>query len=183
MIVLKKYHLEIAVALVCLLHGPVALSAVVTSTVTATDRNTGCKMVVPKLYATTPQTAEPQPPLKPWGQPVMHWSGNCANKRAEGNGVARMMSGGKVIGVWYGSVTHGILSAGVIEDSYGYEAMIFANGRFSPPSDPAAEGRIIAAAKTAAEDIARGFEKAGNAGSARFYRERAKAIGDMNLGE
>jgi hypothetical protein len=160
-----------------------AASGLAIATIAATDKKSLCTLTVPQKYATTPITSDPTPPAKVWGSPMMSWSGPCVGKKANGNGVARMLSGGKVIGTWYGDTKNGILDSGVIEDGYGYEAVRFVGGKPVLASDNADEAKMIARAKIAVKNLIKSFEKSGNRASAAFYRDRQQALESMALGE
>jgi hypothetical protein len=154
-----------------------------TLSITASDKKTGCTLSVPQMFATKPVTAEQPPAQKPWGSAQMLWSGACKNKRATGNGVARMMSGSRVIGTWYGDAKDGAMTTGVIEDRYGYEAGTFVKNRLTSPQDMAAERAAIERAKIAADALAKSFKKSGNIASAKYYSDRIDAFEAMALGE
>jgi hypothetical protein len=151
--------------------------------ITSVDRARSCSLVGPKIFATTPQTAEPKGPEKPWATSTMSWSGPCTNNKANGIGVARMLDRNSVRGIWYGKVKNGILHSGVIEDQSGMEAGGFLKGRWQASNDLEQEKAAIENARKAAQALILKFEKAGNLKSAAYYRGRLEFIDAMLLGE
>jgi hypothetical protein len=159
-----------------------AASPVIPS-VTARDAQTGCGLVVPKMFATKPVAAEAASAPKPWGSKVMSWSGACKNKLADGNGVARMLVGGKVIGTWYGQARAGKLDIGVAEDADGFEAGKFAEAGFSAATTPEIEAAAVAKAKAAVTALVASFDKAGNKASSTYYKKKIEFLDSLLLGE
>jgi hypothetical protein len=113
----------------------------------------------------------------------MSWSGACKNKMADGNGVARMLVGGKVIGTWYGRARAGKLDIGVIEDENGFEAGKFAQTMFSDATTPEIEAAAVAKAKAAVTALVARFDKAGNKASSTYYKNKIDYLDSLLLGE
>ncbi len=138
--------------------------------------NTGCTLTVPAR----------------WGAKTMTWSGACKNKRAHGNGVARMLANGKPVSTWYGDVSNGAPAFGVHETAEGLEMGKFVNGGFlssdayytgkenPADGDPARQAFIHALGRgaMAAEALAAKFAQQGNKASAAYYRKKAEQIND-----
>jgi hypothetical protein len=144
------------------------------ASVVTVDKTTGCTLKIPQS----------------WGSKIMTWSGGCKNKLADGNGVARILSGGKVVTTWYGDVKTGMPDFGVKETTEGREMGRFANGNFidtdeyynqknlAPGIDPVRKAMVDALSRGSAAAKALGdkFEKSGNKASAAYYRKKAEEI-------
>jgi hypothetical protein len=113
------------------------------------------------------------------------WSGSCKNKRANGLGVARMMTGSKVAAIFYGTAVNGVPKAGVIEfigkDSDGKKSafeLIPATEIHTKDADGKENGGVVQFIN--AYDAINGFadtlDKAGNKPSADYYRSKTNDI-------
>jgi hypothetical protein len=125
-----------------------------------------------------------------WQAKSMTWSGQCKDKLAEGNGVARMLSGNRVMATWYGDAKNGAPSFGVLESGGSFQMGKFANGDFLPSEayfksgqnpadgDPGRAASVEALAKgsKAANALSAQYLKAGNKASAVFYRKKAQKL-------
>ncbi len=155
--------------------------------VLATDAKTACTLMVPAMHANPPVTAEEQAPPIAWGSKNMSWSGPCTNGKANGTGVARMLSGGRVIGAWYGSAIEGNLEMGVIEDGNSFDTAENKNDKLvsldRSDENIARYDQAQSLAKQAVSELISGFEKSGNAASAQYYSDIQNTIQSLNAGE
>ncbi len=179
----SRYRLALALFGLVTMTCPASTATNDPSSLTAVDPRSKCTLVVPKMFATVPVTADPTPAAKAWGSNMMTWSGPCKAKRAHGNGVARMMSAGKVIGTWYGDAKDGLLDVGVLEDSYGFNAGKFNGVAFLPLTDQAVEQRAVGKAIAAAAALSATFRKMGNTASEKYYLTRIDFMKAMLEGE
>lgn len=138
----------------------------------ATDRTSGCTLEVPALFVTQTMPGDLPADLSPWGSATMTWSGACIGGKASGNGVARMISKGKVQGAWYGDTEGGRMTVGVIEDDDGVQAGRWNRGRLESVMDqPALDKALIAVRMLAAN-----FRAQRNPSSASYYDGRIDLI-------
>jgi hypothetical protein len=153
----------------------------------AKDGKTGCILMVPTMHANPPLTSEEQAPPTLWGSKSMSWSGECINGKANGTGVARMISGGKVIGAWYGNVSQGQFDMGVIEDSNSFDTAEYKNAALisldRSDSNIARSDQAQSFAKKGLNEFITTLETAGNEASAQYYREILETIESLNEGE
>jgi hypothetical protein len=115
----------------------------------------------------------------------IRWSGSCKNKRANGLGVARLMTGSKVLAIFYGTAFNGAPKAGVIEfigkDSDGKKSafeLIPAREIHTKDPDGKENGGVVQFIN--AYDAINGFadtlDKAGNKPSADYYQSKTNDI-------
>lgn len=112
-----------------------------------------------------------------WRFTIIRWSGSCsAQGIADGYGVLRAYSGDKVAESYFGEITRGHLSAGVIETQSGYVAGRFSNGK---PLEHQERNDLIAAfdkAAKAAQQMSEAFRRSGNTASSHYYSDKARAL-------
>jgi hypothetical protein len=118
-------------------------------------------------------------PPKDWTTSETRWHGACVKGRADGVGILRHVSNGKVDRVFYGKLSAGVPSLGVIEINDGYIAGRFVDGEVVRNDDRNALIRAFAEAEKAAKAAANRFAREGNEASAKHYRERAKALANQ----
>jgi hypothetical protein len=151
----------------------------VTATTLASDKKTGCAVIVPLS----------------WGTKTLSWNGSCQKKRANGNGVAKLYSDGKIIATWYGDVRSGHMEYGALERSGAFEHGKMLNGKFvdadtlwkenkEPGIDAVSQAmnKAMSRGSLAAQTYADQLAKVGNKASAAFYRKKAEEI-DLLQGE
>jgi hypothetical protein len=112
-----------------------------------------------------------------WNFTIVRWSGACsAQGIADGSGVLRAYSGGKVAESYFGELRQGHLSIGVIETESGYVAGKFVEGK---PAEHQERSDVISAfdsAAKAAQQMSEVFRRNGNTASFHYYSDKAKAL-------
>lgn len=111
-----------------------------------------------------------------WQGITVRWEGACANGLAEGSGVLRGLEKGQVVRLFFGRMLAGQPQIGVVEWPTGYVAGRFEAGRVVTSDDRNDTLRAFRAASQAAEAVSERFRAAGNAPSARFYRDKARRL-------
>lgn len=111
-----------------------------------------------------------------WSPRDLRWSGACRDGRAEGRGVLREFVAGKVARIFFGRLLAGQAQLGVIEQPDGYVAGRFVSGQALRDGDRNTLIDAFEEARAAAEQLAEAYQRAGNAPSARFYREKARQL-------
>lgn len=112
-----------------------------------------------------------------WAAGSGRWDGACAADKADGLGVLKEQQGAAVKRMFLGRVAKGELALGVIDiPDQGYMAGRFEQGKAVPTDDRQLIIQAFEEAAKAASAAADRFEKAGNTGSAKFYRAKAKAL-------
>lgn len=130
--------------------------------------------------ADTPLTAGPVACrfAAPAGWPVrnVRWTGACDAGKAHGLGVLRSLEAGRVTRVFYGRLEAGVPTLGATEVDKGFAAGRFEAGKPVADGDRNTLIQAFEAASAAATQVADRFQAAGNAGSAKFYRAKAKQL-------
>lgn len=111
-----------------------------------------------------------------WDQANSRWDGDCAAGLADGLGVLKEYSGGKVVRFFFGRINHGNIETGVIDQAEGYIAGKFNNGQRIPSDDRQSYIDAFNQAEQAAKQAASRFKQAGNEASFRFYQNKAKEL-------
>jgi len=111
-----------------------------------------------------------------WSPRDLRWSGACRDGFAAGRGVLREFVGGKVARIFFGSLHDGQLALGVIEQPDGYVAGRFEGGRAVGDGDRSVLIKAFDEGSAAAGQFAEALGSAGNAASARFYRDKARQL-------
>jgi hypothetical protein len=131
-----------------------------------------CAACEPAIGACTVAT-----PPDGWAGASARWDGGCSGAVAEGLGVLKEYQGSAVKRIFFGRADKGELALGVIDiPDEGYAAGRFEHGKLVPTDDRKVVLAAFDAAAQAASRSAEGFDKAGNAESAKFYRAKAKAM-------
>lgn len=131
-----------------------------------------CAACEPAMGACTVAT-----PPEGWAGPAARWDGSCSGTMAEGLGVLKEYQGAAVRRIFFGRAEKGELALGVVDiPDEGYAAGRFDHGKLVPTDDRKVILAAFDAAAQAASRAAEGFDKAGNAESAKFYRAKAKAL-------
>jgi hypothetical protein len=131
-----------------------------------------------QLQLLGPRNCQFSPPNE-WRDRVINWDGGCDAGRAHGQGVLRAYKKGETTFIYYGTLEHGELHLGVIEDSEGYLAGQFVQGKVVPNPD---RNVIISAfrnASSAAKAYAQRLKQAGNHGSSGFYLKKSQELGQQ----
>ena len=116
-------------------------------------------------------------PPEGWAAGSARWDGACAGSQADGLGVLKEQQGAAVKRMFLGRAAKGELALGVVDiPDEGYMAGRFSAGKLQPTDDRQLIIQAFDEAAKAATAAADRFEKAGNAGSAKFYRAKAKAL-------
>ena len=111
-----------------------------------------------------------------WVQADSRWDGSCAAGLADGLGVLKEYSGGKVARFFFGRVHGGNIELGVIDQADGFVAGKFDHGQLVPSDDRQAYIDAFREAEQAAKQAASRFKAAGNEASFRFYENKAKEL-------
>jgi hypothetical protein len=131
------------------------------SDLNGTDTRSGCRFELPAS----------------WNFTFVRWSGACsAQGVADGYGVLRAYSDGKVAESYFGELRRGHLSMGVIETASGYVAGKFVEGK---PLEHQERSDLIAAfdsAAKAAQQMSEVFRRNGNTASFHYYSNKARAL-------
>lgn len=106
----------------------------------------------------------------------IRWFGACPNGSADGLGVLRSYLGAKPGPVFYGRMVLGGMDVGVVEDEGGFTAGRFRDGEIVGMPDRNEIIRAFGIAEKAARATAERFSREGNAGSARYYADRADRL-------
>lgn len=116
--------------------------------------------------------------LVPAGMPGqdVRWTGRCRAGLAQGRGSLRAYEGGKLVQVFYGRLEAGQPVLGVVDLDGGFKAGRFEAGQVVNDGDRATLIQAFDEASAAARQIAAGYRQAGNAASARFYRNKAQQL-------
>lgn len=117
-------------------------------------------------------------PLEGW-LPDVRWNGACRDGRAEGLGTLREIRAGKVTRIFFGRLEKGEPRLGAIEQPDGYKAGRFEAGRVVGDGDRNVLIEAFDEASKAARHVADVYEKGGNAGSARLYRDKARKLAEQ----
>jgi hypothetical protein len=111
-----------------------------------------------------------------WPEPDLRWAGPCRAGLAQGRGVLRAYDQGRMVRAFYGRVQAGVLAFGVIDRDDGFMAGRFEAGTLVADGDRNTIIRAFDEASAAARQLAAGYQKAGNAASARHYRDKARQL-------
>lgn len=111
-----------------------------------------------------------------WQGVTVRWEGSCASGQAEGSGVLRGLENGRVVRLFFGRMKAGQPEVGVVELPEGYVAGRFEDGRPVASDDRNDLIRAFREASKAAEAVSERFRVAGNAASAKFYRDKAHSL-------
>lgn len=111
-----------------------------------------------------------------WTWKDVRWTGACQARLAHGLGTLRALQGGQVQRTFYGRLEAGQPVLGAIELPGGFQAGRFEAGK--PVADGERNTLVMAfdEAAAAARQVADGYQKAGNAASARFYQAKADKL-------
>jgi len=126
------------------------------------DKTTGCRI---------------QPPST-WQGYTVQWAGACVKGLADGVGVLKGLQKGKPLEFFYGRVAKGVLVVGVIDVGGGYMAGKFADGKPVESEDRNATIHAFDEAVAGAKAASQFYQQKGNAASAQYYAEKAKALGE-----
>jgi hypothetical protein len=167
------------ISIVCLLAATRGHSAPLVGSVVALDKRTGCSLSVPSS----------------WTSKTLSWNGPCQNKRANGNGVAKLYANGKMIATWYGDVRSGNMEYGALEKAGTIQHGKMSGGAFvdsdtlwkenkEPGIDAVSQAmnKAMQRGSLAAQTYADQLAKTGNKASAAYYRKKAEKI-DLLQGE
>ena len=114
-----------------------------------------------------------------WHGVDVRWTGSCKAGHAEGRGVLRQFSDGRVQRLYFGSLVAGRLRLGVIEQVDGYVAGQFAAAKVVAGADRNMLIKAFDEASAAASSVAENYRREGNVASARYYQERAKQLAEQ----
>ena len=115
-----------------------------------------------------------------WQDRNLHWDGPCKAGKADGTGVLKAYSKGKASPeIFYGQVQAGALHFGVLELEGGYQAGPFVNGVVQDDIERNLLIKAFDVGSTAAQAYSARLQKAGNAGSAKFYANKAKRLAEQ----
>lgn len=112
-----------------------------------------------------------------WQGVTVRWEGTCTNGQAEGSGVLRGFENGKVLRLFFGRMKAGQPEIGVDELPDGYVAGRFKDGQVVTSDDRNDTILAFREASKAAAVVSERFRAAGNAPSAKFYRDKAHSLG------
>ncbi len=115
-------------------------------------------------------------PPQGWAKEATRWDGDCLAGQADGVGVLKEFSGSSVKRFYFGSMKDGSPQLGVVDQTDGYIAGRFINGNVVASDERQDYVSAFAEAEKAANHVAGRFAKAGNKGSAAFYKGKAKAL-------
>jgi hypothetical protein len=130
------------------------------------------------LAKSTPAACQFEP-LKAWSDYAVQWSGPCAAGKASGLGVLRAYAKDKPTQVFYGRLTAGHPTLGVLDHPNGFMAGEVASGAIQPTDDRQLTINAFRVAEQAARQAAARFNAAGNKSSAQFYAHKAEQLGDQ----
>lgn len=114
-----------------------------------------------------------------WPGADVRWTGPCRAGRADGRGVIREFSAGRVQRMYFGSLRAGHLSLGVIQQDDGYVAGRFAAAKVVAGADRNTLIKAFDEASAAANAVAANYLREGNAASAKYYQERATQLAEQ----
>jgi hypothetical protein len=114
-----------------------------------------------------------------WNSADVRWTGECSNGHAQGRGVLREFSAGKVARIFFGTLEQGRLQWGAIDQPDGYVAGRFEAGKAVADGERSALIKAFNEASAAAKSVAEGYQKAGNAASAKFYEDKARQLANQ----
>jgi hypothetical protein len=124
---------------------------------------------------TGPKKCQFIPPAE-WRGRSLSWEGPCQAGKAHGQGVLRAYKKGENTLLFFGDMENGELSYGVIENTEGYIAGQFNQGKVMPDSDR----NVIITAFRKGSDAARAYalrlKKAGNVEPEKFYMKKAQEL-------
>lgn len=115
-----------------------------------------------------------------WQDRNLQWDGPCKAGKADGTGVLKAYAKGKASPeIFYGQVVAGALHFGVLEIEGGFQAGKFVNGVVQDDEDRNVFINAFDVASAAAKAYSERLQKAGNAGSAKFYAAKAKRLAEQ----
>ena len=120
-------------------------------------------------------------PLDGWTAAALTWEGECKAGKANGLGVLKEYAGPNktVSRLFFGTAESGVVRAGVIDQSDGYVAGRFNDGKLTPSDERQATIDAFKQASGAAKLVAARYRKSGNLASAKFYDGKAKQLAEQ----
>lgn len=114
-----------------------------------------------------------------WLRENSRWDGDCVAGYAEGLGVLKEYNGSNVRRWFYGSVKHGEIEIGVIDQADGYVAGKFAKGQVLPSEDRQVYINAFNQAEQAANLASSRYKQTGNTASSLFYENKARELAEQ----
>ena len=114
-----------------------------------------------------------------WPAADVRWTGQCRAGHADGRGVLREFNAGRVNRIYFGSLSAGHLTLGVIEQDDGYKAGQFSAAKLLPGAERNTLIKAFDEASAAAKGVAENYLREGNAASAKYYQDRAKQLAEQ----
>ncbi len=111
-----------------------------------------------------------------WESFTVQWTGACIDGLADGSGVLKGFSNGKVREFYYGRVKQGLLDLGVVETSEGYVAGRFKEGKAADEGDRQTYILAFREAVAAAKQASEFYRRKGNSASAKYYANKATTL-------
>lgn len=140
--------------------------------------STGLALLLTGKTSADPITCHVSAPAD-WQGLSLRWEGACASGHAEGSGVLRGFEKGQVRRLYFGRMKAGQPEIGVDELPDGYVAGRFKDGKVVSSDDRNDTILAFREASKAAEAVSERFRAAGNAPSAKFYRDKAQSLGEQ----
>lgn len=106
----------------------------------------------------------------------IRWFGPCAGKTADGLGVLRSYFNGKAGPAFFGRMSGGAPAFGVVESDAGFAAGRFVGGEVVATDNRQTIIDAFATAAKAARAVSARFRAENNAGSAKFYADKADQL-------
>ncbi len=116
------------------------------------------------------------PPPEWSGATTIRWFGPCERGVASGAGVLRMYLNAKPGAAFYGRMRNGAPQFGVIESPEGFAAGTLVGGVVQPTDNRQVMIDAFRAAASAARATSARFKAENNAGSAKFYADKARQL-------
>ena len=113
-----------------------------------------------------------------WPNATTVWEGECKGGQAHGLGALKALDAEKkaVVRFFFGRASHGAIVVGVIDQTDGYVAGSFIDGKVVESAERQATISAFKEAASAAKLVAARYRKSGNMASARFYDTKAKQL-------
>jgi hypothetical protein len=122
-----------------------------------------------------PQKCRFIPPAD-WHDRTLSWDGPCQEGKAHGEGVLRAYKKAEPTLIFFGDITNGELSLGVIENAEGYIAGQFSKGKVVADSDRNVLIKAFSKGSAAARAYGQRLKKAGNLESSKLYMKKAQEL-------
>ncbi len=113
-----------------------------------------------------------------WAKASTVWDGECKGGQAHGLGALKEFDPQKktVVRFFFGRANHGAMTLGVIDQTDGYVAGSFKDGKVVESAERQATISAFKEAASAAKLVAARYRNSGNIASARFYDAKTKQL-------